>query len=335
MTKWLPLVRDPVKGFREFAASRALGRLGRSATHPGALAPLRRTRWRSTSAPSELRPGGGRLNRLALLATLCLATSALAQEAGGYSAGPGLGSPDYQTTVNAPRLKSPVQTQDRVFGASRFWKLDPGRYEVEVWWDEKFKRDEPNESLLKLEIEIGLTPHIQLDLYQNFIISEGRFDIEGNQFELRYAFAAQYNEIPWNPVLYLEWHPRKQAQDRAEIRLLMGGDLPGGGLWASNIFAEGNVTYFNAPYAEGFDGEFGATASVSYPVLADVLRLGGELQGGVDQHGSPRFYASGFVGPNVLLTYRPLNLKLTMTALFGIFHEDPLCRLFVIAGWQF
>lgn len=232
-------------------------------------------------------------------------------------------------------MKSPVRTQDRVFGATRFWKLDPGRYEVEVWWDEKFKRDEPNESLLKLEIEIGLTPHIQLDIYQNFVLKEGKFDVEGNQLELRYAFASQYNEIPWNPVLYLEWHPRKNAQDRAEIRLLMGGDLPAEGLWAANLYAEGNVDYFKASYAEGFDGEFGATAAFSFPVIADVLRLGAEVRGGVDQHGSPRFYASGFLGPNLLLTYRPAGLKLTATALFGLFPEDPLCRLLIIAGWQF
>ncbi len=284
---------------------------------------------------TESRTGGAFLNRLALVVAIALGAPTLAQEAGGYSAGPGLGSPDYQTTVNAPRLKSPTYTQGRLFGSTRFWKLDPGRYEVEVWWDEKFKRDEPNESLLKLEIEIGLTPHIQLDIYQNFVISEGQFDVEGNQIELRYAFASRYNDIPWNPVLYLEWHPRKQAQDRAEVRLLMGGDLPLAGVWAANVFAEGNVDYFNASYAEGFDGELGATASVSFPVAGDWLRLGAELQGGVDQHGSPRFYASGLLGPNVLLTYRPAGLKLTATALFGVFPEDPVCRLFVIAGWQF
>jgi len=281
--------------------------------------------------------GGESLNRLAFVAALALASTALAQEAGGYSAGPGLGSPDYQTTINAPRpVKSPAYTQDRVFGASRFWKLDPGRYEVEVWWDEKFNRNEPSESLLKFEIEIGLTDHIQLDIYQNFIRSDGKWDIEGNQIELRYAFAAHYNEISWNPVLYIEWHPRKQAQDRLELRLLMGGDLPwAGGLWASNLFAEGNVTYFNASFAQGFDGEFGATGSVSFPAAGDWLRLGAEVQGGVDQHGSPRFYASGLIGPNLLLTYRPARLKLTATALFGLFPEDPLVRLFVIAGWQF
>lgn len=49
-------------------------------------------------------------------------------------------------------------------------------------------------------------------------------------------------------------------------------------------------------YAQGFDGEIGAMASVSFPVAGDWLRLGAEVQGGVDQHGSPRFYASGSSG---------------------------------------
>ena len=44
---------------------------------------------------------------------------------------------------------------------------------------------------------------------------------------------------------------------------------------------------------------------------------------------------SGLIGPNVLLAYQPANLKLTATAMFGLFPEDPLVRLFVIAGWQF
>ena len=196
------------------------------------------------------------------------------------------------------------------------------------------QEDEPNESLLKLESDRAHPSHPARHLPELHHLG-GAVRREGNQIELRYAFASQYNEIPWNPVLYLEWHPRKQAQDRAEVRLLMGGDLPAAGVWAANVFAEGNVDYFNASYAEGFDGEFGATASVSFPVAGDWLRLGAEIQGGVDQHGSPRFYASGLVGPNVLLTYRPAGLKLTATALFGIFPEDPVCRLFVIAGWQF
>ena len=36
-----------------------------------------------------------------------------------------------------------------------------------------------------------------------------------------------------------------------------------------------------------------------------------------------------------LATYRPANLKLTASALFGVCPQDPLVRLFIIAGWQF
>ncbi len=275
------------------------------------------------------------LNRLALL-TLALATTALAQEAGGYSAGPGLGSPDYQTTINAPRFLSPLPTQIREFAASRFWKLDPGKYAVEIWWDEKFYRNgEPSFSLLKLEFEIGLTPHIQLDIYQNFSVSQGQWNVDGNQFEVRYAIAPKYNEISWNPVLYFEWYPRKNAQDRVEVRLLMGGDLGPTGLWAANVYAESNVDYFKASYAEGLDAELGATVSANWPVFKDIIRLGAEVKGGVDQHGTGTFYPSMFVGPNLVLAYWPAGLKLTASALFGLFPEDPLCRLFLIAGWTF
>src|SRR5262249_61408793 len=102
---------------------------------------------------------------------------------------------------------------------------------------------------------------------------------------------------------------------------------------APNVAAECRVVILNAWVAEGFDGELGAPASVSFPAPGDWLRLGAELQGGVDQHGSPRFYASGLIGPNILPAYRPAGLKLTATALFRLFHQGPLCRLFVIAAW--
>ncbi len=226
-------------------------------------------------------------------------------------------------------------TQNRVFAGSRLWLLDPGRYEVEVWVDDKFQRDGTSEGLLQVEIEIGLAPHLQLDLYQNFTIENPGFNVEGNQIELRYAFGSAWNSTPLNPVLYLEWHPRKAAQDRAEARLLLGGDLPAEGLWAANVFFEGNVDYFNTPGNEGFDGELGVTAAASFPVIRGWLRLGAEVRGGADQHGEKTFFASAFAGPNLLLTYLPARLKLTATAFFGLFDRDPRVRLLIIAGWGF
>ncbi len=239
-----------------------------------------------------------------------------------------------QTTVTANRL-SPDRTQDRVFSGSRFWLLDPGQYEVEVWVSDKFKRDHSDEGLLQVEIEIGLAPHLQLDLYQNFNFGSGGFAIEGNQLELRIAFGREYNQVPLNPVLYLEWHPRKSAQDRAEVRLLVGGDLGSRLIGSANLFFEGNIDGYNTPGTEGADLEAGATAALSACIVEDVFRIGAELKIGADEHGGPSFQPMLLVGPNVLLKTKRLGLKLTATLLIGLMPKDPRLQPFIIAGWQF
>src|SRR5262249_9618951 len=243
-------------------------------------------------------------------------------------------APPYETVVRSAK-PSPPQTQDRVFAGTRFWLLDPGRFELETWWTEKFKRDGEREGLFQVEIEIGLVPHLQLDLYQNFLLTnEGSFDVEGNQIELRYSFGRSYNEVPLNPVLYLEWHPRKGVQDRAEARVLLGGDLAPRILWAANLFFETNVNYFKSPSAEGGDIELGATLAASFALVPQV-RLGLESKLGVDQHGEPIFYPMVMVGPNLLLKSTALGLKLTATAFFGLAPRDPRVLLSTIAGWAF
>jgi len=268
------------------------------------------------------------------LACALLSASAAAQTAGGYSAEPSKEAPSYETVVHT-RKPSPSQTQDRVFSGTRFWLLDPGRYEVETWWTEKFKKDGEREGLFQVEIEIGLAPHLQLDLYQNFSLdNDGHFDVEGNQIELRYSFGRSYNEIPLNPVLYLEWHPRKGVQDRAEVRLLLGGDLVPRMLWAANLFFETNVNYFKNPSAEGGDIELGATAAASFSLIPQ-LRLGLETKLGVDQHGESTFYPMALVGPNLLLKSTALGLKLTATAFLGLAPKDPRVQVLTIAGWAF
>lgn len=272
-------------------------------------------------------------------AAVCVALALLSfdstgQTAGGYSAEPSKEAPSYETVVRSSK-PSPPDTQDRVFSGTRFWLLDPGRYEVETWWTHKFKRDGDSEGLFQVELEIGLAPHLQLDLYQNFAVdNKGKFDVEGNQIELRYSFGRSYNEIPLNPVLYLEWHPRKGAQDRAEVRLLLGGDLGPRLLWAGNVFFETNVNYFKSPSAEGGDMELGTDLAASFAVIPQ-LRLGLETRLGVDQHGDPTFYPMALIGPNLLLKSTSLKLKLTATAFFGLAAKDPRVKIFTIAGWAF
>jgi hypothetical protein len=267
---------------------------------------------------------------LATLLFSFLASATEAPEAGGYDAGPSKPAPDFAST--RPGERSPAFTQDRVFAGSPFWRLDSGSYAVEVWVDDKLRT---HEGLLQLALEVGIAPHLQLDLYESFNFGTAGFSRQGEQLELRVALGSAYNAIPLNPVLYVEWAPRHNAQDRAELRLLLGGDLGERLLWAANLFGECNLDDFQAAYSQGLDAEAGLTASASYELFVGWLRVGAEGRGGVAMHGSSAIYPSLTVGPSVLCTLRPAHLKLTATAFFGMTAEDPKVRLLVIAGYAF
>ncbi len=268
--------------------------------------------------------------RVAVALLFCAAPfSASAQEAGGYSAGPSE-EPNYRTVVQSYK-ESPPATQDRLFAGTRFWRLDPGRYEVETWWESQVAKDGSGTShLLQAEIEIGLTPHIQIDLYEVMQVKPGQaLTHEGNRIELRYSLARQYGEIWANPTIYLEWHPRHDAPDRAEARLLLGGQIAGSILGAANLFYEQNV---ETSGPDGTDAELGAQLAANF-ALTTWLRLGGELKLGLDQHATSKFSTVALAGPNAILKLG--RFKLTATLFFGIASEDPRIDPFLIAGYAF
>jgi hypothetical protein len=254
--------------------------------------------------------------------------SAWAQDAGGYSAGPSEAS--YRTIVQSYKA-SPPPTQDRLFAGTRFWRLDPGRYEVETWWEAQVAKDQSGTShLLQAEIEIGLTSHIQIDLYEVMQVKPDQsLTHEGNRIELRYSLARQYGDIWANPTVYLEWHPRHGAPDRAEARLLLGGQITGRILGAANLYYEQNV---ESSGPEGTDAELGAQLAANTP-LASWLRFGAELKLGLDQHGTSTFSPVTLAGPNAILKLG--MFKLTTTLFFGLAHDDPRIDLFLIAGYGF
>jgi hypothetical protein len=253
---------------------------------------------------------------------------------------------DYRTLVTD---KSPAYTQDRMLATSRFWRLDPGRYEAELWFNQRyFKGGTSSDGLLQAEIEIGIAPHLQLDIYQNFNLNTedtGAFGwggTEGTQIELRYAFANKYDEIALNPVLYLEWHPRRGQPDRAEVKLLLGGDITPSLLGVVNLYAEANANTLPGQPGNSMksaDMELGGTVSVSYAVDIDHFRIGAEAKLGIDQHGNDKdptdpekFYPVGLVGPNIMLKWPEQLIKLTATCLFGVAQYDPKVYPYVILG---
>jgi hypothetical protein len=267
-----------------------------------------------------------------LVAGVLLATGAAwAQQAGGFSAGPS-DAPSYETRVLSFSPSPPV-TQTRLFAGSRFWRLDPGQYEVELWADWQHGRDGTDSFLYQAEVEIGLTSHIQLDLYENLQQLPGQgLTQEGNQIELRYSLAKRYGEIWGNPTLYFEWHPRHGAPDRGEVRLLLGGQLGLPHLMgATNLYIEQNID--DRHTSAGIDGELGAYFSASYGLFGDHLRLGAEGKLGGDQHATPTYFLAAEVGPNVVLAAH--HWKLTLTWFFGLTTHDPVVEPYLIAGYQF
>jgi hypothetical protein len=238
------------------------------------------------------------------------------------------GSP-YQSFARAHR-PSPTWTQDRNFTSTRFWLLDPGQVEFETWLRTRVQHEfvdpatgmrsrAPAELLFQHEVEIGVFPHVQLDLYENLTFNvedDGHRGVqqEGVQLEARIAIPSYYGQIFGNPVIYLEWHPRHNDADRAEVRILLGGQLHPRVFLALNPYFETNVEQSGAgcPGAAPcwiLDAEVGTTIAVGVKIT-DWLRASAELKIGGDMLGDPnnKFHFVAWAGPGFIV--KPLPGKL-------------------------
>lgn len=256
-----------------------------------------------------------------------------AQTAGGYSVGPGLGDDSGEPGPVGP---SPEATQDRTFPGTRFWKLDKGRHEFEIWWQVRDPRSDPAYSIVQLEYEVGLTDRIQLDLYENFTDKGGEWTVEGTKIETRIAVDPVYGRTPLNPVVYLEIHPLHLGPVRAETRLLLGEQILDEKLLAAvNLFYEQNVT----KESDGAGGkvyvpnpEAGFTAAASYAVAGQKLRIGAEVKYAIEKElfDDARWEQQFLVGPNLSTRLAGNRLKLFSTVLFGVTDDAKKIDAFVI-----
>jgi hypothetical protein len=271
--------------------------------------------------------------------------------------------PKQYESVVVGHIPSPQWTQDRNFTSTRFWLLDPGRFEAQVWWRTRVFDDHkanPTEQLYQAEIEIGLAPHLQLDLYENLTYDVGddgdrRLRHEGNQIELRIAIPSYYGQMFGNPVIYLEWHPRHDNPDRFEARLLLGGAPTRWLYLAVNPYVETNVepTELTSAAANGlgqplvvkqskwiYDMEFGATVAAGFWVR-EWLRFSLELKIGADMLGAEdnALHFVAFLGPGFILKPIPRSqrLKIMFTSLFGVAGQSAGAQRFeplLIVGSQ-
>jgi hypothetical protein len=248
----------------------------------------------------------------------------------------------YQSKVKA-HAPSPEWTQDRFATSTRFWLLDPGTYEAQAWLRTRVFRDGPNEYLWQNEIEIGLFPHVQLDLYENLVNDDGTSNLkqEGVQIEARIAIPSRYGQIPLNPVVYLEFHPRHDNPDRAEVRLLLGGAPTRWLYLAANPYFETNVEGTNGQFI--MDAEVGTTLAAGFRVASWITvdaeaKIGGDMLGNADN----KFRFVWFGGPGFIVKPLPRDLKRYLkimgTCLFALPGSDGAAQQFeplVILGSNF
>jgi hypothetical protein len=283
----------------------------------------------------------------ALLA--CLSTPAGAAQLDAPPEPPAPPASPYQARVRGHR-PSPEWTQDRSFTSTRFWLLDPGNYELQTWVRTRVPHEVdghrgPAELLLQVEAEIGLLPHVQLDVYENLNYNEDANGVrslqqEGNQIELRIAIPSAYGELFANPVIYFEWHPRHAEPDRVELRLLLGGAPTRWFYLAVNPYVETNVEetelHTPVPAVSGAffasrrflaDMEVGSTVAAGFRVT-EGFRLSAELKIGGDMLGDPdnRLHFVWFLGPGFIVKPLPGRLrpylKIMGTCLFAMPGTD-------------
>lgn len=224
----------------------------------------------------------------------------------------------------------PNWTTERRFGAIRSYVIPEDRVEVEVWYKPKVYKDEEGgdqQIIRAIEFEVGIANHLQFDFYYNQIKkqNEDDFEVEGYQTELRWAFA-DWGEILANPTIYLEYHTRVDAPDKAEIRFLFADDIAPKFHWSANVLAETELG------GEEVEREYALTGGLSYN-LVNSFAVGAEtkVEWADVEDNRGHFGNSVYVGPSLQL--RAIQgMHFNMAWLYGANDDAHKAEGIIVAG---
>jgi hypothetical protein len=227
----------------------------------------------------------------------------------------------------------PRWTAHRRFGETRVYVMPKGMVEFEYWLRPEVAKDGPTQFSSMYEVGFGLPGRLQLDLYAvaNKTGPEGTLSVDQQKVEVRYAFA-DWNRIPGNPTLYLEWTQNSGGPDAVEGKLLFGGQLTSRWHWGSNLVFEHEISG-----AQENSHEW--TTGLSYTARDMKVGVGVETQlalvNSLDDHGARGPMTTAFlVGPS--LQFRPLpQMHLDIAPLLGLNHDAPRTKWFVVLGYEF
>jgi len=185
--------------------------------------------------------------------------------------------------------------------------MDPGKAEVEHYMTvfvPKIK-DYKGKSWFehKLELEVGMSPHFDFSIYQNFLQKpEGNLVYTGFDFRARFLIG-QKNQFILDPLIYLEYGSNfNLSEHKFEGKLILAKDIGRFNFALNPIF---EIEYedemeLSWGYALGFRYEF-----------SPLFRLGIEFKGDKDAHYTGLVISHGkenlwvAVSPTILISKNP------------------------------
>jgi hypothetical protein len=230
------------------------------------------------------------------------------------------------------KYSQPRWTAERLFPGTRSYVIAEKDLQSEFWVTGKtLNNGGGTEYIFQQEIEYGIFTHLQLDFYINEILPAGSgttFQLEGAQFELRWAWA-DWGKVFLNPTLYLEYHPRYRNPDKTEVRLLLTETLAPKWHFASNLAVE---TELSGALAH----EYAITTGVSRSIYQNVISIGVEAKGEWSDTLATRGRLVGeyCVGPSI--QWKPFGrFHVDYSGLIGLNSDANLMENIFILGYDF
>ena len=216
-----------------------------------------------------------------------------------------------------------------------YYTAKRGEFEVEWYNDMNFAEadnDDTYNSKHQLELEYGITDHLQLAYYEVYTWNRPK-DWERDEFKieakLRFAEAGQW---PVDIALYTEYaNPnghRDVSSDELEHKVILSKDC---GLWnvVVNFIGEKKINTHS-------DWEFAYTAGVSYGITPRT-RLGVEIKetlGDSDEFGLHRPDHTLYLVPGVYTSLSP-HVRVLVGPAFGLTHASDDLQLRSIVEVEF
>lgn len=238
----------------------------------------------------------------------------------------------YQEEIKTGAYNQPEWTTERRFPTTRVYlQYAPWTGGFEQWVKAQFNKNEAPNYLFQEEFGFGLPGRFQLDIYENWIqTAEGKYLHDNISTELRWAFA-DWEKIPLNPTIYLEWKFSNPdlAANCYEIKMLLGEELAKRWHWGLNLYYEREV-------AGMLTTELGLSQGISYTAKDKVLNIGAEMKVESETVKDKRNPTPIEVDLGPSIQWRPShNTHLDFVPLIGLTKDSPAIEAWFVFGVEF